>query len=121
MESIKGLRKLERKLDRLAKSGSKKVARAAVTGAVAPIRKEIRRGVNGSTASADMKRAARKTIGSSVKKQKGGGYGASFGKHGENIEVVIYCDDCADTELVYHKDLIARDCDFEIYGLKIKE
>ena len=52
---------------------------------------------------------------------KNGGYGASFGKHGENIEVVIYCDDCADTELVYHKDLIARDCDFEIYGLKIKE
>jgi hypothetical protein len=76
---IEGLRQLERKLDRLAKTGSKKVARAAMTGAVAPIRKAIRQQVNGATASAGLKRSARKTIGSKVKKQPGGEYGAKVG------------------------------------------
>jgi len=76
---ITGMRKLERRLEYMAKLGSKKVARASITGAVVPIRKAIRQGVNGATASAELKRAARKTVGSTIKRTAGGGYGAKVG------------------------------------------
>jgi len=79
MEAVKGLSQLERKLKSLASSGSKQVARASLGGAVAPLRKSIRQGVNASVQSAPLRRAARLTIGSSVKKQPDGSYGAKAG------------------------------------------
>ena len=72
-EAIQGLKALERKLQHLATHGSSRISRAAVTGAAQPLRKAIRRQVNASSASPAMKRAARRTIGSSVKK-RGGDY-----------------------------------------------
>jgi hypothetical protein len=76
---IFGARQLERKLRHIADQGGKSVARAAMTGSVAPLKKAIRRGVNSSTASQAMKRSVRATIGSSVKKQLSGSYGAKAG------------------------------------------
>lgn len=67
-EAIAGLRKLERKLERLARKSSPKVGRAAMTAMATPLKQAIRRGVNGSNASDEMKRAAKQTIGSQVGK-----------------------------------------------------
>lgn len=74
-----GAKELERKLNALASQGGKSVARATMTGAVGPLKKSIRRQVNAATASQAMKRAARLTIGSKVKKQPSGSYGAKAG------------------------------------------
>lgn len=69
-EALQGLRKLERKLERLARKSSPKVGRAAMAAMATPMKQAIRRGVNGSNASKDMKRAAKATIGSRVGKVK---------------------------------------------------
>jgi len=79
MEALQGARELERKLKHLQSQGSKKVARAAVTGMVGPIRKGIRQQVNATPATTELRRAARKAVGSKVKKQPDGSYGAKAG------------------------------------------
>jgi hypothetical protein len=76
--TVIGALELERKLRHIADQGGKSVSRAAMTGAVAPMKKAIRRSVNTAPVSGAVKRAARATIGSSVKKQVGG-YGAKAG------------------------------------------
>lgn len=78
--SIDGTRDLERVLKHLASEGSSRVQAASLRGAVAPLKKQIRNQVNGASLSAAMKRAARLTIGSSVKKVRGTKqYGAKAG------------------------------------------
>lgn len=76
---IEGVAGTEAALKYLAKQGGKSVTRATMTGAVTPIKKAIRKQVNSATTSQEVKRAARLTIGSSVKKQKDGTYGAKAG------------------------------------------
>ena len=69
-EMIKGLKKLERKLRQLQKRGGGPISRAALNGMAQPMKTAIRRGVAGSSVSPRLKRAARETISSSVKKDK---------------------------------------------------
>jgi hypothetical protein len=76
---LEGSKQLERKLNAIATQGGKAVSRAAMAGAVVPAKKAIRRGVNSANISGPVKRAARTTIGSSVKKQPGCEYGAKVG------------------------------------------
>lgn len=75
---ISGIDALNRKLAKLASSGKSSIARASLTGAVAPLKTAIRRQLNSSSASLAIKRAARATIGSSVK-TKSGSYTAKAG------------------------------------------
>lgn len=75
-EAIQGLRQLERKLERLARKSSPKVARAAMTAMATPLKQAIRRTVNGTNFSREAKEsekdrmgvALRNTIGSRVGK-----------------------------------------------------
>lgn len=80
--TISGAKDLERKLQRIASEGGSSVSRAAMSGAVVPLKKQIRTAVNAMRLPAGktkkgkaklsnptaLKRAARQTIGSSVKK-----------------------------------------------------
>jgi hypothetical protein len=76
---IIGVRELEAKLRRITKGGPPQVSRAAMQGAAVPLKKSIRGMVNSSSASGRMKRAARQTIGSSVKKNADKTYGMKAG------------------------------------------
>lgn len=84
-EAIKGLKKMRRKLDALARKGSKRVARAGAVGMAAPLRREIRRGVKAtkvpkpkSGEASTLKRNVRQAISSSIK-LKGGDYELKVG------------------------------------------
>ena len=82
---IIGQKDLERTLNRIGTKGGSSVSRAAMTAAMGPLKKQIRIGVNAMRVFAGktkrgkvkftnptaLKRAARATIGSSVKKQSG--------------------------------------------------
>ena len=70
--------KVNRKLQRLANRGSSKIARAGMVGMATPLKKSLRGMVNGSSLGTGMKRAARETIGSSVK-MIGRDYGLKVG------------------------------------------
>ncbi len=77
-EAIKGLRKMQRKLDYLARKGSRRVARAGAVGMAVPLRREIRRGVNRtrvpkpkSGEASTLKRSVRQAISSSIKLKRG--------------------------------------------------
>ncbi|WP_455387492.1 hypothetical protein [Petrachloros mirabilis] len=77
---IEGLEQLKHKLNALETLGSQRIALAAARGMVTPIKGAIRRGVNSATAPPAVKRAARMTIGSTVKKNLNGyGMKAGFG------------------------------------------
>lgn len=78
-EAIKGLKKMERTLERLARQGAPKVARAGMSAMATPLKKSLRAQVNGATMPARIKKAARPTINSKVKKQRGGNYGLRVG------------------------------------------
>jgi hypothetical protein len=68
LETLQGTRKLQRTLERLASTGSKRVARAGISGMAQPLKSSLRRTINGLPISARLKRAARLTIGSTVKR-----------------------------------------------------
>lgn len=76
---ISGMRELEANLRRITKDGPPQISRAAMQGAAVPLKKSIRGAINGSPASGRMKRAARATIGSSVKKNADKTYGMKAG------------------------------------------
>ena len=74
-----GVGELETKLRRITANGPPEISRAAMQGAAVPLKRSIRSAINGSPASGRMKRAARQTIGSSVKKQASKNYGMKAG------------------------------------------
>ena len=76
---IFGVGELETKLRRITANGPPEISRAAMQGAAVPLKRSIRSAINGSPASGRMKRAARQTIGSSVKKQASKNYGMKAG------------------------------------------
>jgi hypothetical protein len=93
MVRVIGAEALSAILQHIKGEGGNQVGAAALRGAMVPLKKEIRRGVNtvriqiGTTKKGKpkfrtptaLKSAARATIGSSVKRQVGGGYGAKAG------------------------------------------
>ena len=78
MEALEGMAELERTLIRIERHGVPKVVAAGVRAMQMPLKSAIRRGVSGSNASTGLKRAAKATIGSKVKKEKGE-YGMKVG------------------------------------------
>lgn len=76
---IVGMTELEANLRRITKDGPPQISRAAMQGAAVPLKKSIRGMVNSSSASGRMKRSARATIGSSVKKNADKTYGMKAG------------------------------------------
>ena len=70
--AVIGADALNAKLISLAKNTSKKAARAGISAGLRVVAKAIRQAINASDAPADVKRQARKTIGSRFGKRKGG-------------------------------------------------
>lgn len=73
MTTITGDKALDRRLKRLGGKGASKAARAGVRAALTPVAQAMRKAVTASDASADLKRAARKTISSRFAKSMGRG------------------------------------------------
>lgn len=65
---IDGLPELERKLEWMKKTFGIEIQKAALSGMATPLKSAARRAVNSATASRDAKRAAKATVGSSIKK-----------------------------------------------------
>jgi len=63
---------LDRKLKYLATHGGKKAARAGINAGLTPLVKAMRAAINGTSASSDLKRQARKTVGKRFAKAKSG-------------------------------------------------
>jgi hypothetical protein len=70
--------KLEKRLQQLAQKGTAKTARAALSGAMGPAKKAIRKTVNNSRATPELRRAARQTISSTVKRAAKGSTTAPY-------------------------------------------
>ncbi len=81
VKGLKGLDKMLRTLNTTKDRTARKVARASVQAGLTPLTKAMRSGINGSPASTTLKKAARKTIGKSVKKGRftGGMIGGKAG------------------------------------------
>jgi len=80
MNGLKGLDKLQRTLNAIGDKASRKAAKAGVNAGMTVLTKHIRQGVNASPVSARLKKAARMTIGKSLKMRGGmpqakGGFG----------------------------------------------
>ena len=67
-KGLKGLDKMLNTLNTTKDRTSKRVARAGILHGLTPLAKAMRSGINGSPASQALKKAARKTIGKSLKK-----------------------------------------------------
>ena len=68
---IDGERALKRTLDTIVKDGTPRIQRASLTGAMVPLKKQIRMQITGTSISPRLKRAAKATVGSSVKRKRG--------------------------------------------------
>jgi ElaB/YqjD/DUF883 family membrane-anchored ribosome-binding protein len=81
--ALKGLDELVRTLNQIGDSGVKKAAKAGINAGLGALAKECRSAINSSSASPEMKAAARKTIGKRLKKLAGeyvGKVGFAVGK-----------------------------------------
>jgi hypothetical protein len=70
--TISGTEDLARKLDRLGGTVARRAMRSAVNASLMPVTKTLRAAINSSPASPELKRQARKTIGKTIGKIKGG-------------------------------------------------
>ncbi len=80
-KGLKGMDKMIRTLNTTKDKTAKKCAMAGVRAGLTPLAKAMRAGINASPASTGLKRAARKTIGKSLRRYRGG-KGARGGKAG---------------------------------------
>lgn len=79
MDAFRGLDKLTRSLNELRDKSAKKIAKAGVNAALRVLADAEKASVNASGASAELKAAARKTIGKRLKKKEGQGYAGKAG------------------------------------------
>ncbi len=83
-KGLKGLDKMLTVLNTTKDRTAKRVARAGVQAGLTPLAKAMRSGINGSPASPALKKAARKTIGKSLKRGRNTG-GMTVGKAGFSV------------------------------------
>ena len=95
--AVSGLKELDRKLKRLASTASDKAITAGVRASTTPIAKAMRAAVNATSASNELKREARRSIGSRFAKPKAGKrrgikeakVGFSVGKAGKAVKRAV--------------------------------